>query len=79
MTIQFFHHGNTIGEVTLDSYTTEEDARIFAASAQRVPVRHVLDAADEEGYDTILFNPNDADRQVTAWRLVDTASGIDLT
>ena len=70
MTIQFFHHGNTIGEVTLDSYTTEDDARLFAATSMRLPIRRVLTAADEDGAETLLFNDEDADRTVTAWRLV---------
>jgi len=68
MTIQFFHHGNTIGEVTLDS-ATEDDARVFAATSMRLPITTVLDAAAYDGAETVLFNEADADRIVTAWTL----------
>lgn len=70
MTIQFFHHGNTIGEVTMDANDSEDDVRLFAASSMRLPVARVLRAATANGNEAILFHQDDADRTITAWRVI---------
>jgi len=70
MTIVFSHHGNTIGEVTLDQSTALDDAQVFAATSMRLPIALVLDTAREDGAEVYLYNVDDHDRTVTAWQIV---------
>lgn len=69
MTIVFSHHGNTIGEVTLDG-TDELDAQVFAATSMRYPIGAVVYAAEIVGAEGRVYNYEDAYRTVTSWSIV---------